>query len=198
MWKKDRKTRYKAYVYDKKEKEKLLLELDLTKELFEMMDEENRRLSGKVSELEKEKEELRKGSCPKDLLLFNLPSEPELYDGEYKDVVFQALVDALSNIPEEKASPNRTRDIISGFLKANKVKKENLPKAKFQAGLRDVNTAASFEKFLKANGFVKGTENGHVKWKYKNDPRYMIVVAKSPSDYRAYKNDGSIAKHVLF
>ena len=198
MRKKGWKSNYRAYIYDKDEKEKLLLELDLTRELFNIMDQENHRLRDVISELNKEKEELRKQKIPNDVIVLETPDEPELCEGEYKNAVFQALVDALSSFPDDKTSSNRSRDLLRGILQANKIKKENLPKAKFQEGLRDVSTAASFEKFLKTNGFVKGSENGHTKWRYKNNPRYMIVVAKSPSDHRAYRNDGSIAKNLLY
>ena len=106
------------------------------------------------------------------------PDQIEFYEGEFKDVIYDALY--------EYQTPNKTIDYLldyNQFDMEQQMKKERL----FDKinGYRQVKSIMGA---LNEVGFVKKSSNTHDKFLYYGDERYQIDVACTPSDTNAGKN----------
>ncbi|MBO5387234.1 MAG: hypothetical protein J6A59_03740 [Lachnospiraceae bacterium] len=106
------------------------------------------------------------------------PDQIEFYEGEFKDVIYDALY--------EYQTPNKTIDYLldyNQFDMEQQMKKERL----FDKinGYRQVKSIMGV---LNEVGLAKKSSNSHDKFLYYGDERYQIDVACTPSDTNAGKN----------
>lgn len=159
-------------------------------------DAENKNLHSKNKQLQKENYELRakidalestqnkKHSATTEPFYY-IGKEPELYPGEYSDLLFYVL----SQIYSKYETKSRPALLINSLLNAN-------PKiGNYEKTITELTKILSQGKRisqsdynkLKKIGFTVKTD-GHTKITFKGDKRYLFTIANSPSDHREGKN----------
>lgn len=145
------------------------------------LDEENRSLRIQLDVLKESISEYKSGTN----FFYRMGSEPNLYNGEYNDLV----TSILNQVRDRFDKDSRAYLLINAMLKEN----EEIGECrKILDGIREVFsgdgrlTNASKSK-LRSLGFTISESGKHYKI-YFHDPRYMFTVSKTPGDYREGKN----------
>lgn len=123
-------------------------------------------------------------------------AEEEFYPDEIKDMILEILEEALKNTEEM----SRRRDILEDIAANNEYqhlaeKKKQRIKTIFK-GYKSLTGVLRQE--LLDMGFTITEDGKHYKLTYHGDPRYMITIAKTPSDGRAGTNNAAIICRKLF
>ncbi len=124
------------------------------------------------------------------LPILYMGNEEEFYTGEIKDIVLSVLDKAVS-----AAEPKtRKHDILQDLLENNEYLRINEQNAKeLKRLLKDYNGVNNrLKKDLENLGFVLEEDGKHLKVLYYGDPRYRVVLAKTPSDGRAGMNNAQL------
>ncbi len=172
------------------ENEQLYKELDneLTdNELtVEKMQEKIETLNGRLLAVQAERDGLQ-------AKLDNLSAKPVLYAGEemelYSGEIKAIVLDALSDQKERSAEGSRRRDVFEDLLTANgyhgelKKKRDSVKKA-----LIGSSSTETICKDLKEAGIDSEYAGKHIKLTYHGDGRYASVMSLTPSDHRSAKN----------
>lgn len=149
----------------------------------ERLADENKRLKLKLNETD---------GVP----LLIMGEEQEFYTGEIKDMILSEL----SKSRELLAENCRRADIIKDVVQTNGY--EELAEQRMEQ-LRAVmktydGMSKKTRKILQALGFIITEEGKHYKLTYYNDERYVVTLAKTPSDARAGKNNISFIKNKVY
>lgn len=169
-------------------------------EVFDLLNEDVSSLTSQIQDLQQENQAMllsikAAGGKGKNEGLLTLGQEQELYPGEIQDFVLEAIRTALkvSNPEGRKAA------IYEDLLKANSSTGEIETRS---AIIRDVlGSGDGLDKHaneLKRAGFTITGDHKHYKLVYGDDGRYTFSFGKTPSDYRAAKNNISIVLSKLF
>lgn len=112
--------------------------------------------------------------------------ESDLYEGEIKDIILSILEKEYKNIPEK----TRRRDVLESILKANNISGVGMDiLSRVKKALKDYKTLnGSTKLLLESLGFEVENTKEHYKIRFKNDPRYLVVLSKTASDYKQGKN----------
>lgn len=169
-------------------------------EMFTILNDDVNSLSSQIQELQQENQamlmSIKTGGSKKGTgSLLNVGEETELYPGEMSDYVLDAIRQALNTSKPD----GRKAAIYQDLLKANQqtgeiekrtalIKNAILPGESLDKQMGE----------LKDAGFTLTSDHKHYKLIYGNDPRYTFVFGKTPSDYRAAKNNVSIILSKLF
>lgn len=123
-------------------------------------------------------------------------SEVALYPGELQDAIVVAMRAGWGSITKD----GRVMHIVDDVLKANPATgtaEEIIGSIKQCLGTgRKLTSAEKSE--LKSLGFDLDESGPHIKAIFNNDPRYMFVIPKTPSDHRSGKNLASDITRKLF
>ncbi|WP_374981774.1 hypothetical protein PSGK_14480 [Pseudomonas solani] len=124
-------------------------------------------------------------------------NETELYEGELQDTVIDAFELLRSQTPEKH---KRRLDLINSALLENpKIgRKTELIKTIKDALTNYQRMDDRTKKTLERIGFEIISEGNHYKLTFNGDNRYIITLAKTPSDFRNGKNTASDLCGVLF
>ena len=185
------------------ETEKLRAEAEKD-EVYETFSEDLQALQERVAELMKANEALQyenqglraKYASSDAVPLLYFGDEEEFYEGEIRDMVLGALDEALA--ATEKAT--RKGDILEDVLENNVYQhlsdeRKQKVKALFK-GYKSLTGAMRQE--LMALGFEITEAGKHYKLTYGGDARYMVTIAKTPSDNRSGINNAAlISKKML-
>ena len=185
------------------ETEKLRAEAEKD-EVYETFSEDLQALQERVTELMKANEALQyenqglraKYASSDAVPLLYFGDEEEFYEGEIRDMVLGALDEALA--ATEKAT--RKGDILEDVLENNVYQhlsdeRKQKVKALFK-GYKSLTGAMRQE--LMALGFEITEAGKHYKLTYGGDARYMVTIAKTPSDNRSGINNAAlISKKML-
>ena len=185
------------------ETEKLRAEAEKD-EVYETFSEDLQALQERVAELMKANEALRyenqglraKYASSDAVPMLYFGDEEEFYEGEIRDMVLGALDEALA--ATEKAT--RKGDILEDVLENNVYQhlsdeRKQKVKALFK-GYKSLTGAMRQE--LMALGFEITEAGKHYKLTYGGDARYMVTMAKTPSDNRSGINNAAlISKKML-
>lgn len=172
-------------------------------ELFDLMSNESQSLSSQLIALQAEnnamREALRLAEHQKSKAagygLLNPGKEKELYPGEISDYVIEALKQTAAGSFEQGRKADILQDLIANNPPSGQIeaRKEFIRQA--------ISQAKSFERILplltKA-GFEIIDEGKHYKLIYGHDKRYTFTIGRTPSDFRAAKNNISIILQKLF
>lgn len=172
------------------ENEQLYKELDneLTdNELtVEMMQEKIEMLNSRLIAVQAERDGLQ-------VKLDNLSAKPVLYAGDenelYSGEIKAIVLDALSDQKEKSVERSRRYDVLDDLLKSNgyhgelKKKRDAVKKA-----LISCSSTETICKELKEAGIDSEHAGKHIKLTYHGDGRYASVMALTPSDHRSAKN----------
>lgn len=158
-------------------------------------DEDMERLQQQIESLTRANESLQaenyglrsKLEAADSLPILYMGNEEEFYPGEIKDIVLSVLDKAVS------AAEPKTRkyDILQDLLDNNEYLRINEQNAKeLKRLLKDYNGVNNrLKKDLENIGFVLEEDGKHLKVLYYGDPRYHVVLSKTPSDGRAGMNN---------
>ena len=185
------------------ETEKLRAEAEKD-EVYETFSEDLQALQERVTELMKANEALQyenqglraKYASSDAVPMLYFGDEEEFYEGEIRDMVLGALDEALA--ATEKAT--RKGDILEDVLENNVYQhlsdeRKQKVKALFK-GYKSLTGAMRQE--LMALGFEITEAGKHYKLTYGGDARYMVTMAKTPSDNRSGINNAAlISKKML-
>ena len=130
------------------------------------------------------------------LPLLMMGDEDDFYQGEIKDIVLSALENAISNTPKSSRRAAVLNDIIrrNGFQHLGDKKKQKIKD--LLKGYDGMNNSLKQE--LIAFGFDIKEDGKHYKLTYFGDERYITILAKTPSDHRAGKNNSTdICRNML-
>ena len=115
-----------------------------------------------------------------------LGDEDELYPGEIKEMILDAVEEKIKNISDS----TRRYDVLTDILESNmyqkiRDKREELIKNLF----KDYKTMSStMRQELQKVGFEITEEGKHYRLTYYGDSRYKTTIAKTGSDWREGKN----------
>lgn len=150
-------------------------------------------LNNRIVALQAENQGLRaKYERITDVPLLYYGMENELYEGEIKDQILEALNNQLGNIKKKTRKEHILQDILeynepTGTLNARRKEIKRILKGYTKVDER-------LKRNLKQFGFVITKDGGHYKLTYKEDPRYMFIMASSGSDSK--HGGGNLASQI--
>ena len=166
---------------------------------FDALTEENGRLRSSISDLESELAFYRDAFNKKtvnDSGFLSSGSEKEFFQDEKKELILSVLSDSLANILDD----TRKKHIVQDIIQQNTIK-EILSKKREEVKrlLTDYSGLnGKLKQELQQLGFTITEDGKHYKLTYFNDKRYIIHMAKTPSDGRAGKNIVSDINNKVF
>ena len=138
-------------------------------------------LNNRVMALQAENQGLRaKYEQVTEIPLIYYGEEDELYEGEIKDHIVEALQKQMQQVKKGTRKELILQDILesnetSGALEERRTEIKRILKGYTKVG-------DSLKRDLKAYGFIITKDGGHYKLTYKGDSRYLFTMAASGSD----------------
>lgn len=172
-------------------------------QFVEAFDSDQKAKEERINEAEQEiarlTAELRKysaGSQSSSSGLIAAGEEQDLYQGEIRDIVIQALQDSLRNSRDD----SRRRHVIQDLLQHNQ---ESGTAAAFGEEIKSIfksyaDMDAKTRTALAKLGFDVSEDGKHYKAVFQGDGRYTFSISKTSSDHRAGKNLASDINNKLF
>ena len=122
--------------------------------------------------------------------------EQDFYSQENKELLLDTLTDALINVRKN----SRKHHVLSAILDNNPSNGElEERRLKIKTLFKNYTTMTpKIKKALEEMGFEFISEKNHYKIKFHNDDRYVVIIAKTPSDVRFGKNTASDICKLLF
>lgn len=166
---------------------------------FDDLTEENSRLRCSISELEAElayyKSIFNSGRINGNGFLSS-GSEKEFFQGEKKEFILSVLSDSLASIKDDTRRKHIVQDIIQQNAIEDVLSKKREEIKRLITDYNGLN--GKLKQDLKQLGFSVSDDGKHYKLTYFNDKRYIIPMAKTPSDGRAGKNNVSNINNKVF
>lgn len=166
---------------------------------FDDLTEENSRLRSSISELEAElayyKSVFNSGRINGNSFLSS-GSEKEFFPDEKKEFILSVLSDSLANIQDDTRKKHIVQDIIQQNTIEDILSKKREEVKRLITDYNGLN--GKLKQDLKQLGFSVSDDGKHYKLTYFNDKRYIIPMAKTPSDGRAGKNNVSNINNKVF
>ena len=166
---------------------------------FDDLTEENSRLRCSISELEAElayyKSNFNSGRINGNGFLSS-GSEKEFFQGEKKEFILSVLSDSLASIKDDTRRKHIVQDIIQQNAIEDVLSKKREEIKRLITDYNGLN--GKLKQDLKQLGFSVSDDGKHYKLTYFNDKRYIIPMAKTPSDGRAGKNNVSNINNKVF
>lgn len=172
-------------------------------QVYEAFDEDLKKMQQKMEELTKANEALMlensvlraKLNVTESMPIVYQGDEEDFYPDEIKDMILGALDEALTNTE----AATRRADILEDILENNlyqhlSEKRKQKVKAMFK-GYKNLNGAMKQE--LLELGMTISDDGKHYKLTYKDDPRYMVTIGKTPSDNRAGNNNAALINKIM-
>ena len=171
--------------------------------LLEQFDEEQNDLRKRIEALTNENEALRyenhglktKITSKDEIPVLFMGEESDFYPGEVKDLILEALSDALKSIPK-----GRRADVVSDIIANNDYQKTSATKAEEIKRLLKTydGMTSTLRQTLQDYGFTITEEGKHYKLTYYGDGRYQTAFSKTPSDVRTGKNCSQEMVNLVF
>ncbi|MFT0787377.1 hypothetical protein, partial [Synechococcus sp. H55.10] len=113
-------------------------------------------------------------------------TEREFYPQEAKSFILEILHRAIDQVHEK----SRVRHILEDLLQYNDAQEGNRHRQDIMGSIDDLfldyrKWSDSHERKLQRLGFEITSEDNHVKIRFHRDPRYQIILSRTPSDWRA-------------
>ncbi|MBO5278035.1 MAG: hypothetical protein J6B06_00880 [Lachnospiraceae bacterium] len=172
-------------------------------QVYETFDEDLKKMQQKMEELTKTNEALAlensalraKLNATEAMPIVYQGDEEDFYPDEIKDMVLGALDEALMNTE----AATRRADVLEDILENNlyqhlSEKRKQRVKAMFK-GYKNLSGAMKQE--LLELGLTISDDGKHYKFIYKDDPRYMVTIGKTPSDNRAGNNNAALINKIM-
>ena len=166
---------------------------------FDALTEENGRLRSSISDLESELAFYRDAFNKKtvnDSGFLSSGSEKEFFQDEKKELILSVLSDNLASIKDDTRRKHIVQDIIQQNTIKDVLDKKREEVKRLLTDYSGLNGKLKQE--LQQLGFTITEDGKHYKLTYFNDKRYIIHMAKTPSDGRAGKNIVSDINNKVF
>ncbi len=168
--------------------------------MFTILNDDVNSLSSQIQELQQENQamlmSIKTGGSKKGTgSLLNVGDEIELYPGEMSDYVLEAIRQALNTSKPDGRKAAIYQDLLKANQQTGEIEKRT---ALIKSAILSGESLDKQMGELKNAGFILTSDHKHYKLVYGNDPRYTFSFAKTPSDYRAAKNNVSIILSKLF
>ena len=171
--------------------------------LLDQFDEEQNELRKRIEALTNENEALRyenhglrtKLTSKDNIPVLYMGDETDFYPGEVKDLVLEALSDALKGIPT-----GRRADVVSDVIENNDYQRLSVSKAEeIKRLLKNYDgMSARTRQALMEFGFEITEDGKHYKLTYYGDGRYQTAFSKTPSDVRTGRNCSQEMVNLVF
>lgn len=172
-------------------------------QVYEAFDEDIKSLQKKLEELSKANEALQmenyglraKMNASDAMPIIYQGDEEDFYPEEVKDMVLGVLADALNNT--ERGT--RLYDVLEDILENNPYQHlSDERKQRVKNLFRGYKTlTGAMKQELMSLGFEISDDGKHYKVTYKDDPRYMVTIGKTPSDNRAGSNNAGMINKIM-
>lgn len=166
---------------------------------FDALTEENSRLRDNISDLESELAFYKNTFNNKTVSargFLSRGSEKEFFTDEKKEFILSVLSDSLASIKDNTRKKHIVQDIIQQNNSEDILSKK---REEVKRLLTDYSgLTGRLKQDLKQLGFSITEDGKHYKLTYFNDKRYIIHMAKTPSDGRAGKNIVSDINNKVF
>ncbi len=171
--------------------------------VYEAFDEDLRKMQQRIDELTKANEALMLENSFLRAKLNVTDAMPIVYQGEeedfYPDEIKDMILGALDEVRTNSEATTRRADILDDILHSNEYKhlseqRKQRVKAMFK-GYKNVSSAMKQE--LMDLGMTISDDGKHYKLTYRDDPRYMVTIGKTPSDNRAGNNNAALINKIM-
>ena len=171
--------------------------------VYEAFDEDLRKMQQRIDELTKANEALMLENSFLRAKLNVTDAMPILYQGEeedfYPDEIKDMILGALDEVRTNSEATTRRADILDDILHSNEYQhlseqRKQRVKAMFK-GYKNVSSAMKQE--LMDLGMTISDDGKHYKLTYRDDPRYMVTIGKTPSDNRAGNNNAALINKIM-
>lgn len=172
-------------------------------QVYETFDDDLRKMQQKLEELTKANEALTLENSVLRAKLNVTDAMPVVYQGEeedfYPDEIKEMILDALDETLTNTEQKTRRADVLSDVLANNEYQhlsdqRKQRVKALFK-GYKNLSGAMKQE--LMDLGMTISDDGKHYKLTYKDDPRYMVTIGKTPSDSRAGNNNAALINKIM-
>ena len=172
-------------------------------QVYETFDEDLKRMQQKMEELTKANEALilensvlrAKLNATEAMPILYQGDEEDFYPDEIKDMILSAIDEALTHTEETTRRADILEDILENNLYQHlSEKRKQRVKAVFK-GYKNLSSAMRQE--LSELGITISDDGKHYKLTYKDDPRYMVTIGKTPSDNRAGNNNATLINKTM-
>ena len=172
-------------------------------QVYEAFDEDLKRMQQKMEELTKANEALilensvlrAKLNATEAMPILYQGDEEDFYPDEIKDMILSAIDEALTHTEETTRRADILEDILENNLYQHlSEKRKQRVKAVFK-GYKNLSSAMRQE--LSELGITISDDGKHYKLTYKDDPRYMVTIGKTPSDNRAGNNNATLINKTM-
>lgn len=116
-------------------------------------------------------------------------NEKDLFPGEINEIVLSILQESLENAKSGTRRYDVVKDIIDSNQSSGVLQRKAVEVKRVLKGYKSLN--ATKKKALEDIGLFFKDEGKHYKAVYYNDNRYMVTIAKTPSDARSGNNVSS-------
>ena len=171
--------------------------------VYEAFDEDLRKMQQRIDELTKANEALMLENSFLRAKLNVTDAMPIVYQGEeedfYPDEIKDMILGALDEVRTNSEATTRRADILDDILHSNEYQhlseqRKQRVKAMFK-GYKNVSSAMKQE--LMDLGMTISDDGKHYKLIYRDDPRYMVTIGKTPSDNRAGNNNAALINKIM-
>lgn len=171
--------------------------------VYEAFDEDLRKMQQRIDELTKANEALMQENSFLRAKLNVTDAMPIVYQGEeedfYPDEIKDMILGALDEVRTNSEATTRRADILDDILHSNEYQhlseqRKQRVKAMFK-GYKNVSSAMKQE--LMDLGMTISDDGKHYKLTYRDDPRYMVTIGKTPSDNRAGNNNAALINKIM-
>ena len=171
--------------------------------VYEAFDEDLRKMQQRIDELTKANEALIMENSFLRAKLNVTDAMPIVYQGEeedfYPDEIKDMILGALDEVRTNSEATTRRADILDDILHSNEYQhlseqRKQRVKAMFK-GYKNVSSAMKQE--LMDLGMTISDDGKHYKLTYRDDPRYMVTIGKTPSDNRAGNNNAALINKIM-
>jgi hypothetical protein len=186
------------------EKNRVTAETGELGELLEYADENNDKLKRQVEELTRANESLTYENQGLRSKLSSVDNVPILYLGEeyefFHNEIKAIILDALKQALPQYESRNRRRDVLEDIIHSNDTLKSDNRAEDLKKALKGYkNVTGSIKRTMEEMGLVFDENAGkHYKVTYYGDERYMVTLAKTPSDQRTGINVATEIINIMF
>lgn len=172
-------------------------------QVYETFDDDLRKMQQKLEELTNANEALRLENSVLRAKLNVSNTMPVVYQGEeedfYPDEIKEMILGAVEESLTNTEGKTRRADVLSDVLEGNAYqhlseKRKQQVKAVFK-GYKNLSSAMKQE--LQDLGMTISDDGKHYKLTYKDDPRYMVTIGKTPSDSRAGSNNAALINKIM-
>lgn len=172
-------------------------------QVYETFDDDLYKMQQKLEELTKANESLTLENSVLRAKLNTMDAMPVIYQGEeedfYPDEIKEMILGVLDETLTNTEKKTRRADVLSDVLASNEYQHlSDQRKQRIKAVFKGYkNLSGAMKQELIDLGMTISDDGKHYKLTYKDDPRYMVTIGKTPSDSRAGNNNAAMINKIM-